>query len=164
MKAALDVSYGVVAAHVACVAFEGWSDAEAVATWRVSVQGVRPYRAGRFFERELSPLLAVIAESGTEFSHLLIDGYVHLKDQAGGLGAHLHAALPYPAVVIGVAKNPLAVADRCVPMHRGRSTKPLFVSAIGCSLDEAVDAIETMHGPYRIPNLLRLADRVARSG
>jgi deoxyribonuclease V len=162
MKAALDVFYSEGQAYAACVVFESWSDGLAVETFRVAVPGVRPYRPGLFFERELAPLLAVHAATGESFTHIVIDGYVHLKEGAKGLGAHLQSALSYPAVVIGVAKSPLAIADRFVPVHRGRSSKPLFISATGCSVDEAASAIAAMHGPYRIPTLLRLADRIAR--
>jgi deoxyribonuclease V len=162
MKAALDVFYDDGHASAGCVVFDSWSDGEAMATHRVLVPGVRPYRAGRFFERELSPLRTVLEESGGQFSHIIIDGYVHLKDGRMGLGAHLHEALPYPAVVIGVAKNPLSIADRFETIYRGRSTKALFVSSIGCSVDEAAAIIVGMHGSYRIPTLLRQADQIAR--
>jgi deoxyribonuclease V len=54
------------------------------------------------------------------------------------------------------------MADRFVTIRRGRSTKPLFVSAVGWELENAAAAIAGMHGPYRIPTLLRLADRLAR--
>lgn len=162
MKAVLDVHYARGEAHAACVVFEAWSDAAAAETFRTEVSDVQPYRPGRFFERELDPLMAVLELSGERFSHIVIDGFVHLKDGKRALGGHLHEALPFPAVVIGVAKNPLAVADRFAPIFRGRSAKALYVSAIGCSLDEACRAIVGMHGPYRIPTLLRLADRIAR--
>ena len=162
MKAAVDVFYAADIAHAACVVFRSWSDDEAVATCLVSVPGVQAYRPGHFFERELSPLLAVLEETGERFSHIIIDGFVHLKDNRMGLGAHLHRALPYSAAVIGVVKNPLAVADRFEAIHRGRSSKPLYVSAIGCELGDATTAVAGMHGPYRIPTLLRLADRLAR--
>ena len=162
MKAALDAFYDDNHAHAACVILNSWSDDEAVAMCRVSVPGVQLYQPGRFFARELSPLVSVLEETGEKFSHVIIDGYVHLKDNRMGLGAHLHKALPYPAVVIGVAKNPLAVADRFETIHRGRSSKPLFVSSIGCSVDEAAAIVARMHGPFRIPTLLRLADRLAR--
>jgi hypothetical protein len=33
---------------------------------------------------------------------------------------------------------------------------------IGCSLEEAARSIQRMHGPHRIPTLLKLADRHAR--
>jgi deoxyribonuclease V len=163
MKAALDVHYGVSEAHAVCVVFESWADGEAVDSHGVAVPGARPYRPGRFFERELPPLLTVLERAGERFSHIVIDGYIHLKNDTMGLGAHLHETLPYEAVIVGVAKNPLAVADRFEAVYRGRSAKPLFVSAIGWELKDAAAAIAGMHGPYRIPTLLRLADRTARN-
>jgi deoxyribonuclease V len=164
VKAALDVSYSGGHAHAACVVFSSWSDDSAIDIFQISVPGIRPYRAGRFFERELPPLLAVLERSGGRFSHIVIDGYVHLRNDEMGLGGHLHQVLPYPATVIGVAKSALVVADRFVTVVRGRSAKPLFVSAIGCSIGAAAEAIVGMHGPYRIPTLLRLADRISRAG
>jgi deoxyribonuclease V len=67
------------------------------------------------------------------------------------------------ASVIGVAKNPLKIAGRFVPVFRGRSRKPLFVSAIGHPVEKASLQIESMHGVYRIPTLLKLADQYART-
>jgi hypothetical protein len=80
-----------------------------------------------------------------------------------GLGIHLFESLSYAPVVIGVAKNPLKIAERFVPIHRGRSRKPLFVSAAGCPVQEAARSILSMHGPYRIPTLLKQADHHARA-
>jgi len=163
MKAALDVHYGREGATAACVTFETWGDAAPVEVHRTTVADVAGYRPGRFYERELPCLLAVLRAAGREFEAIVIDGYVHLKPGAGkGLGQHLREALPYPAAVIGVAKNPLKVADRFVPVARGRSAKPLYVSAAGCPPDAARKAVLAMHGPYRIPTLLRLADQFAR--
>ncbi len=163
MKAALDVHYGISGATAACVVFRNWEDAAPVEVRRASVAVPADYRAGRFFERELPCLLAVLRAANQEFESIVIDGYVHLKPGAGkGLGEHLKGALPYRAEVIGVAKNPLKVAGRFAPVIRGRSKKPLFVSAAGCPLDYARKTVQGMHGPYRIPTLLRLADRSAR--
>ena len=116
-----------------------------------------------FYERELPCLLAVLEEAEQEFEAIVIDGYVHLRPDVGkGLGLHLAEALAYSPVIIGVAKTPLQVADRFVPIRRGRSANPLFVSALGCPLDDAARAIQGMHGPYRIPTIFRLADQHAR--
>ena len=88
----------------------------------------------------------------------------HLRPDVGkGLGAHLFEALPYDAIIIGVAKKPLNVADRFVPILSGRSAKPLYVSAIGCSLEYAAQSIARMHGPFRIPTLLKIADETSRN-
>jgi deoxyribonuclease V len=146
------------------VVFEAWSDAEPVRVVRRALLVPSRYRAGRFFERELPCLLAVLELAGQEWDTVLIDGYVHLREDLGpGLGQALHDALPKPVAVVGVAKNPLAVAGEFVEVYRGRSRKPLFVSAIGCLLELAADRIASMHGPHRIPRLLRMADQIARS-
>lgn len=68
-----------------------------------------------------------------------------------------------PAVqVIGVAKSEFAGTPEDGRVFRGRSRLPLFVTAIGVPLDLAKTRIAAMHGPHRIPTLLRMVDRVGR--
>jgi deoxyribonuclease V len=161
MKAALDVHYEKDRAVAACVIFQHWLDSEPVKVLRIVLPAAREYHAGRFYERELPALLVVLQQADQEFETIIIDGFVHL--QVGkGLGAHLYEALQYQSAVIGVAKKELKIADRYIPVLRRRSRKPLYVSAIGCSLEEAARSIQRMHGPHRIPTLLKLADRHAR--
>jgi deoxyribonuclease V len=163
MKAALDVHYKVSTAISVCVMFDNWPDSASIELIRTVVPDTSPYQAGRFFKRELPCLLSVLQQTEREFETIVIDGYVHLKADAGkGLGKHLYESLSYKPVVVGVAKNPLKVADRFIPVHRGRSKKPLFISAIGCSVEDAVESILSMHGQYRIPTLLKIVDRYAR--
>jgi deoxyribonuclease V len=163
MKAALDVHYDRGSATAACVVFDSWQDSTPVSLTRVTVSAAAQYRPGRFYERELPCLLSVLEQVGHHFETIVVDGYVHLRSDVGkGLGAWLHKSLPYSAVVIGVAKNRLKVADRFVPINRGASKKPLYVSAIGCSLEQAARSIASMHGRFRIPTLLKIADRNAR--
>ena len=164
MKAALDVHYERNAATAACVLFDDWQDDNAAAVIRSAVAQTAAYRAGRFFQRELPCLLAVLEKAGHEFETIVIDGYVHLRHDAGrGLGRCLYESLPYSPAIIGVAKNPLKIADRFVPVHRGRSRRPLFVSAVGSPVSRALRLIAGMHGHYRIPTLLALADQHART-
>ena len=102
--------------------------------------------------------------AGRRFEIILVDGFVHLEaPRLRGLGARLAAALPYRAAVIGIAKNPLKTADRYVPVTRGRSRRPLYVSSVGMALDRAAARVAAMHGPYRIPTLVRATDRLARA-
>lgn len=165
MHAALDVHYEKDRSIAACVMFEHRSDNEP--TGLVLAVGPRPsqYYPGRFYERELSCLLTVLKHADREFETIIIDSYVHLRAEVGkGLGTHLREKLSYSPVVIGVAKSPLKVADHFMAVTRGRSTRPLFVSAIGCPVEEAARWVVSMHGPYRIPTLLRLADQHARRG
>lgn len=163
MKAALDVHYGCSGATAACVIFKSWKDCSPVEIHRAFIANAAGYKPGRFFERELPCLLSVLDTANRKFESIVIDGYVHLQPGMGkGLGLHLWEALPYKTKILGVAKNPLKVADRFARILRGRSRKPLFISAVGCSLAEAKRAILSMHGSYRIPTLLRIVDQYSR--
>ena len=165
MKAALDVAYRADLAIASCVVFEDWEDSTPVDSVQAVTWNPPAYQPGRFYRRELPCLLEVLKKADMTFDTLVIDGYVHLKEEAGkGLGTYLRNSLNDSAVVIGVAKKPLKIADRFAPIYRGRSKKPLFVSAAGCKLEDAADSVMRMHGPFRIPTLLTLADRLARPG
>lgn len=164
MKAAVDVCYRRTQARAAGLIFEDWTDSAPASVFQIRLPPQKPYRPGRFFERELPCLLALLRPIAFRFEAIVIDGYVHLCDEAGkGLGVHLFESLAYSPTIIGVAKNPLKVADRFVPVYRGSSRKPLFVSAIGCPADQAARIIAGMHGSDRIPTLLKQVDRFARS-
>lgn len=163
MKAILDVHYEPHRAISACVVFQNWRDHAPARLLRTETPAASGYRAGRFYERELPSLLAVLEIVREPLEAILIDGFVHLKGKPGkGLGAHLFDALASKATIIGVAKNPLITAHRFLAVRRGRSEKPLYVSAIGCSLSEAAHIVVSMHGPHRIPTLIKIADRHAR--
>jgi deoxyribonuclease V len=161
--AAADVHYqrsggaraaAVVAADAAlCVVL-----AEKTAT----VTEVTPYRPGEFFARELPPLRAVLHDV-QGLGLLVVDGYVDL-DPTGrpGLGAHAHAQLGVP--VIGVAKTVFRTATHAVAVQRGRSARPLFITAAGMPVQEAADLVRHMAGPFRLPDALRRADALARTG
>ncbi len=163
MNAVLDVHYGPNIARAACVAFCRWSDPAPRAVFAAQVHTVADYRPGAFYERELPCLMEVLASAAIPFRCLVVDGYVHLRPPAGkGMGRHLWERLGRRCRVIGVAKSPFPAADRFLAVHRGRSRRPLFVSAAGMATGAAASRIEGMHGPHRIPTLIRLADRIAR--
>jgi deoxyribonuclease V len=94
---------------------------------------------------------------------LVIDGYADL-DPAGrpGLGAHAHAAFGVP--VIGVAKTRFRTATHAVEVLRGRSAWPLFVTAAGLPVAPGRQLVRRMAGPFRLPDALRRADALARTG
>ena len=162
-KAVLDVHYQGEQGVAACVVFDRWQDSEPTRVVRTVVPRPSQYLPGRFYERELPCLMSVLCKANQAFQTIIIDGYVHLKANVGkGLGIHLSEALPHTPIVIGVAKNPLTVAEKYVSIHRGKSENRLFVSAIGCPVDRAAKFVLCMHGPYRIPTLLKLADQHAR--
>jgi len=58
MKAAVDVCYESDRAVAACVVFNDWSDSEPAALVREVLPAAARYRSGRFFERELQPVLS----------------------------------------------------------------------------------------------------------
>lgn len=125
-----------------------------------TLEDVADYIPGRFYERELPAIEAVL--DGENFDILIIDGYVDL-DPAGrpGLGHHVWKAGLAP-VVIGVAKTAFHTATHAIPTLRGKATNPLHVTAVGIAPDEAADLVRTMAGSARIPDALRLVDRLAR--
>lgn len=92
----------------------------------------------------------------------MIDGYCHpSKEERAGLGAHLAEDLPGEPVVVGVAKNWLQRSDHAVEVFRGDSERPLFVTAIGLEYEVAASRIGSMHGPFRVPTLLKEVDRLS---
>ena len=123
---------------------------------------VTPYRPGEFYLRELPPLRAVLAGLGG-LGLLVVDGYADLDpDGRPGLGAHVHAEFGIP--VIGVAKSRFRTATHAVPVQRGSSVRPLFVTAAGMPAADAADLVRRMAGRYRLPDALRRVDTLARAG
>ena len=99
------------------------------------VPRVAPYRPGEFYLRELPPLRAVLAGLGG-LGLLVVAGYADLDpDGRPGLGAHVHAEFGIP--VIGVAKSRFRTATHAVPVQRGSSVRPLFVTAAGMPAADA---------------------------
>jgi deoxyribonuclease V len=96
-------------------------------------------------------------------SLLVVDGYADL-DPGGrpGLGAHAHAEFGIP--VIGVAKTAFHAATHAVPVLRGTSVRPLFVTTAGMPRDEAADLGRRMTGQHRRPDAIRRADTLAGTG
>ena len=65
--------------------------------------------------------------------------------------------------MIGVAKSRFGTATHAVPVLRGSSGRPLFVTAAGMPRADAADLIRRMAGRYRLPDALRRADTLART-
>lgn len=158
---AVDVHYrGETEARAAVVAAHDRTFAEIAWTRTAMVTPGAPYQPGEFFRRELPALRAVIP-AGEELALIVIDGYVDL-DPAGrpGLGAHVRAEYGVP--VIGVAKTAFATATHAAQVLRGQSRRPLYVTSAGISRTEAVLVVSEMAGRFRLPDALKLADRLAR--
>jgi deoxyribonuclease V len=161
--AAVDVHYpSTGGARAAAVLAADAAFAHVLAERTAVITQVPPYRPGEFYLRELPPLRAVL-EDLSGLGLLVVDGYADL-DPAGrpGLGAHAHAEFGIP--VIGVAKSRFRTATHAVPVVRGSSGRPLFVTAAGISRADAADLVRRMAGRYRLPDALRRADTLARTG
>ncbi len=165
MLACLDVDYRPDGSAVAaCLGFDAWTSERASSEWIARVAVVAPYEPGALYRRELPCLLAVLEEARRAFEIVVVDAYVTLDASgAPGLGARLHAELGGRSIVVGVAKTSYATASTAIPVLRGTSTRPLFVSAAGMEAAVAAARVAEMHGASRIPTLLREVDRAART-
>ena len=163
MKLAVDVDYQNDTAHIAGVAFSDWTDAESLAIYTSSLSGVQAYEPGNFFKRELSCILKLLEEHELKPECIIIDGFVYLDGKKeAGLGKYLYDALDGKSSIIGVAKRRFKTTPESCEVYRGQSRKSLYVSSEGLPPDTAKEHITSMHGSYRIPDLLKKADRVCR--
>lgn len=162
MIVAVDVDYGANEVVAAGVGFAAWTDEHAAIEIVVtSDASPAPYEPGRFYLRELPHVRSVLGLVGTPIDAIVVDGYVWLAPDKGGLGAHLYAALGQATPVIGVAKTQFAGAT-AVEVLRGASARPLYVTAAGIDPAVAAQHVLAMHGEHRIPTLLKRADQLAR--
>jgi deoxyribonuclease V len=124
------------------------------------LESAQPYQPGSFYTRELPAIRAVLG-AAPPLTLLVVDGYCDLDPYGRpGLGAHLHREAGVP--VIGVAKTAFHTATHAVPVRRGASAKPLYVTAAGVPVDDAARLVAEMAGGYRLPDALRRVDALAR--
>ena len=159
--AAVDVGYPADGGAIAALVMSDEPRFDTItAEHVVEVAAVEPYRPGAFYMRELPALTAVLAVSGP-IDVLIVDGYVDL-DPSGrpGLGSHAHAAFGMP--IVGVAKSAFRSATHAVPILRGGSTRPLYITAAGLEVAAAAEIVRDMAGPFRLPTALRRVDQLTR--
>jgi deoxyribonuclease V len=165
MILAVDVHYADDHATVAGVLFENWQDAAPAGELVSRVEGVAGYQPGEFYQRELPCILRLIRERGLQPDCIVVDGLVYLDGSStAGLGRHLYDALLARVPVIGVAKSHYQGLGPQYELQRGASTRPLYVTAAGLDLALAKECILGMHGPHRLPTLLKRVDRLSRAG
>jgi deoxyribonuclease V len=177
-------------ASAAGVVFVEWTSSEPEEELTRIHDSPAPYEPGLFYRRELPCLMPLIAtaRAAHPIRTIVIDGYVDLgPDPSGpvparpddrtslvfgslraplakpGLGRHLHDALGPEVSIVGVAKTRFAGAP-AVEVLRGRSERPLFITAAGIDPSAAAAGVSSMHGDHRLPALLARVDRLARSG
>jgi deoxyribonuclease V len=181
MLACVDVNYKDLMATAALVLFDDWSCSDAANTIIHTTKCDADYEPGNFYKRELPCILAVLekyrasistatsasrATASLALRTIIIDGYVWLTDDGGkqkpGLGARLFDAFEEAVPIIGVAKTRFKGAP-AVEILRGKSVQPLFVTAAGMAPAAAAENVRDMHGDYRLPTMIKLADQLCRT-
>lgn len=161
MIIAIDVHYKAGIAKTVSIEFENWKSVKPIATHIVEMPETADYVPGQFYKRELPCILAVLKMSDlTKVTLIIVDGYVFLDDaEKKGLGAYLFDALAGEIPIVGVAKRSFHSIDKLViPIKRGASKNPLFITCQGANLIEMAENIRMMAGDFRIPTLLKILD------
>lgn len=161
---AVDVHYDGDTATAAAVMFHSWRAPTPHADLTVRVKDVEPYESGAFYKRELPCIRVLLTEMRLPPALIIIDGYVTLGAEGrDGLGMHLFRALDGKVPVIGVAKTAYDGTPDSAELLRGTSRQPLYITAAGMTLEDAKTCISNMHGDHRIPTMLRVVDKLART-
>jgi deoxyribonuclease V len=164
MMACIDVYYYDDHALTACILFNNWTDSIPAAQIHATSSEIAPYIPGQFYLRELPCILKLLNLVTEDLEIILVDGYVWLEDyQSPGLGAYLYERLNEKTSVIGIAKNRYKQSKVASEVIRGKSKKPLYVTAIGIDQDIAANYIAKMHGEFRIPTLLKKVDQISKN-
>jgi deoxyribonuclease V len=164
MIACVDVDYRADHAIAACIVFDSWTSAASAHEYVARIADVAEYVPGEFYRRELPCLLQVLDQVPQPLEAVIVDGYVWLSSTAApGLGFHLYEAFRPATPIIGVAKTAYRGSDFAVPVLRGTSTRPLWVTAVGIDAHLAASSVQSMHGSYRMPTHLKRVDQRCRA-
>jgi deoxyribonuclease V len=147
-------------ARVAIVAFASWDAVMPIEQHVLPLDRVEPYESGAFYKRELPCIRAALAKLSKAPDVVIVDGHVWLGAGKPGLGARLLEAEAAIRTVVGVAKTRFH-GSPATPVLRGTSAAPLWVDEAGEPID-APRRIAEMHGPFRVPAMLRLVDQLCR--
>lgn len=146
--------------------FENFSDEKPLKIISKIVDDVAPYESGSFYKRELPCIVSLLQDLDMwDIPLIAIDGFVYLDGEGRyGLGGHLYERLERRVQVVGVAKSPFKGSCKFVrEICRGRSKRPLFISAVGTDLDEAARLVKGMSGEFRMHGLLKILDYETKS-
>ncbi len=165
MILAFDTYYFDNQAKTVCLSFSNWTDDKPCEIFTEILDAPAEYEPGAFYKRELPCILSLLKQIDLrKVSAIVVDGFVILDDNGKpGLGGRLYAHLDQKIPVIGVAKTNYAQnSANKRPVTRGKSTRALFVTALGMDLDLAAEYVKNMHGEYRMPTLLKELDRLTK--
>ncbi|MGJ8659521.1 endonuclease V [Cellulophaga fucicola] len=161
MILAFDTYYYDNKAKTVGVSFNNWLDNTVLEIKEEIIEDVPDYEPGAFYKRELPCIISLLKQYNLKDVELIIvDSYVLLDDDGKlGLGGYLYNSLEQKIPVVGVAKSSFHLnKTNSKALLRGDSIKPLYISAIGISLDKAYELVKSMHGNYRMPTLLQILD------
>ncbi len=165
MKLAIAVHLSGAQAQAAAVAFDAWDSPEATKTYLSHIAQVEKPTRGEPDLRELSCVMQLLREHKLEPELILIDGFVHLDaDETPGPGLHLFHALGGATPVIGVSKTGRPGLPTQFEVVREEEARPLVVTSVGVDIGAAKARLRAMHGRKRVPTLMKLAARLAKSG
>ena len=148
-------------ALAAGVVFEHWRSETPLREYTVEVDGVAPYEPGSFYKRELPCLRALFDLVEEDISLFVVDGHTWLQNRRPGLGHHLWDDLGRNLPVVGIAKRPF-IEGCAEQVLRGQSKNPLWVTSVGVNVQDASRGVRNMHGPFRIPTILKRVDAMSR--
>jgi deoxyribonuclease V len=165
MILAIDVHYKGNTAKAVGALFQNWNDPVALSHVIKYIDAVEDYVPGAFYKRELPCILEIVKHVDLQtISYIVVDGFVVLDDSGKpGLGAYLYERIQSQVPVIGVAKSNFHQNQQhVIPVLRGESLNPLYVTAVGTNLQQAADNIRSMHGDFRLPTVLKELDRITK--
>jgi deoxyribonuclease V len=165
MILAIDVHYKETTAKAVGALIKHWADAVAHQHIIKYIDAVEEYVPGAFYKRELPCILEIFKEVDLRsLSYIIIDGFVVLDDSGKpGLGAYVYESIQQQVPVIGIAKSNFHENEQhVIPVLRGESANPLYVTAVGIDLQQAAEYVRSMHGEFRLPTVLKELDRVTK--
>lgn len=130
-------------------------------TYTVEINGIAEYVPGSFYKRELPCLMSLLDNIDVPLGTVIVDGHVWLTAERPGLGHYLYEELGRSIPIVGIAKRHF-VEGIATEVLRGQSRNPLYVTEDGFGLQEACAGLRNMHGPHRIPTLLKQVDGLSR--
>ena len=137
MILAIDVHYKNEIARTVSIEFDDWEAKKPTKINVIELPEMEEYVPGEFYKRELPCILEVLKKSDlAKITAIIVDGYVVLNDEGKkGLGGYLFEFLDEKIPIIGVAKKRFHSIDKlAIPVLRGESKKPLYVTCQGGNL------------------------------
>ena len=160
---ALDTAYFSRMAVTAGVLIKEWIAPLPSDTFRISSEVDSDYISGQFYKRELPCILRFLDQAPWQPDLIIIDGYVFLARDRMGLGMHLYEAIDKRIPIVGIAKKAFKHNDTALPILRGKSKRPLYITAAGITVQEAAENVKAMSGKNRIPNILKIVDNLSKT-